>query len=87
MSPPTPAELWVWSNNSGISVSVDSTVFWRKFLFSSNGHVIQAECSLCQNFQYVRDSGKDKTLLCILFLQREWEREKNKIGERLFDVF
>lgn len=50
MSPPTLAvELWVWSNNSGLSVSLDSTVFWGKFLFASNSHVMEAKRNLCQN--------------------------------------
>lgn len=51
MSPPTPAavELWVWSNNSGLSVSLDSTLFWGKFLFAPNSHVMEAKSKLSQN--------------------------------------
>lgn len=71
MSQPTAAvELWVWSNNSGLSVNLDSTVFWGKFLFTPNSHVLEAKCNLCQ-MRVRKDSGEDKTLLCILFLQRE----------------
>lgn len=83
MSSPTPAvELWVWSNNSGLSVSLDSTVFWGKFLFAPNSHVMEAKCNLCQSMSGFR-GRQNPTVYPV-----SPEREKNKIDRwLLFDGF
>jgi len=76
MSPPNPAvELWVWSNNSSLTVSLDSTVFWGENSSSLLTAMLWEPSAICAKMRECKDfRERQNPTVYLVSLKRELNR-------------